>query len=60
MRDSGMKKVLHLRDGDSERGSGMQEGTETRLGGAQAKRGDCRGHNLTEEVRASIEEGNRA
>ena len=36
MRSSGMKRVLLLRDGTSERGSGMQEGT--RLGGAQVKR----------------------
>ena len=26
--------MLHLRDGDSERGSGMQEEARTRLGGA--------------------------
>ena len=38
MRDSGMKRVLRLRDGDSERGSGMQEETGTRLGGAQMRR----------------------
>ena len=35
---SEMKRVLRLRDGDSERGSGMQEGTRTGLGGAQVKR----------------------
>ena len=35
---SGMKRVLCLRDGDSERDSGIQEGTGTGLGGAQAKR----------------------
>ena len=38
VRDSGMKRVLCLRDGDSERSSGMQEGTRTGLGGAQVKR----------------------
>ena len=38
MRVSGMKRVLRLWDGDSERGSGMQERTRTRLGGAQVKR----------------------
>ena len=36
MRDSGMIRVLRLRDGDSERGSGIQGGTG--LGGAQVKR----------------------
>ena len=30
--------MLCLRDGDSERGSGMQEGTRIRLGGAQVRR----------------------
>ena len=38
VRDSGMKRVLCLRDGDSERGSGMQRETSTRLGGAQVRR----------------------
>ena len=38
MRDSGMKRVLHLRDGGSERGSGIQGETRTGLGGAQVKR----------------------
>ena len=38
MRNSGMRMVLRLRDGDPERGSGIQEGTRTRLGGAQARR----------------------
>ena len=38
VRDSGMKRVLSLRDEDSERGSGMQEGIGTRLGGAQIRR----------------------
>ena len=38
VQESGMKRVLHLRDGDSERGSGIQEGTGTRLGGAQMRR----------------------
>ena len=38
MRNSGMRKVLRLRDGDSEQGSGMQEGTGTGLGGALTKR----------------------
>ena len=36
--NSGMKRVLRLRDGDSERSSGMQKGTRTGLGGAQVKR----------------------
>ena len=58
--DSGMRRVLRLRDGDSERGSGIQEGTRTGLGGAQVKRGRLQGHNLAVRVRASIEEGNRA
>ena len=38
VRDSGMKRVLCLRDGDSERGSGIQGGQETGLGGAQMRR----------------------
>ena len=38
VRDSGMKRVLRFRDGDSERGSGIQEGTRTGLGGAQVRR----------------------
>ena len=38
VRESGMNRMLRLRDGDSERGSGMQEGTGTRLGGAQMRR----------------------
>ena len=38
VRDSGMKRVLRLRDGDSERGSGMQGRTRTGLGGAQTRR----------------------
>ena len=38
VQDSGMKRVLRLRDGDSERGSGMQRKTGTRLGGAQTRR----------------------
>ena len=38
MRDSGVRRVLRLRDRDSERGSGIQKGTKTGLGGAQAKR----------------------
>ena len=36
VRVSGMRRVLRLRDGDSERGSGMQEGT--RLGGTLVRR----------------------
>ena len=36
--DPGMKRMLRLRDGDSERDSGIQEGTGTRLGGAQVKK----------------------
>ena len=38
VRDSGMKRVLRLRDGDSERCSGIKRETRTRLGGAQVKR----------------------
>ena len=38
VQDSGMKRVLRLRDGDSERGSGIQQGTRTGLGGAQMRR----------------------
>ena len=38
VRNSGVKRVLRLRDGDSERGSGIQEGAGTGLGGAQVKR----------------------
>ena len=38
VRDSGMKRMLRLRDGDSERGSGIQGETRTRLGGAQLRR----------------------
>ena len=38
MRDSGMKRVLRFKDGDSGRGSGIQRGTRTRLGGAQMRR----------------------
>ena len=40
MRESGMKRVLRLRDGDSERGSGIQEETKTGLGGALMKKGN--------------------
>ena len=43
VRSSGMRRVVRLRDGDSERGSG--------------RRGRLQGHNLTVEVRAIIEEG---
>ena len=38
VRDSGMKRVLCLKDEDSEPGSGIQEETRTRLGGAQLRR----------------------
>ena len=38
MRNAGTRRMLRLRDGDSERGSGIQEGTGTRLGGAQVRR----------------------
>ena len=38
VRDSERKRVLRLRDGDLERGSGMQGETRTRLGGAQMRR----------------------
>ena len=38
VRSSGMKRMLRLRDGDSERGSGIQGGTRTGLGGAQVRR----------------------
>ena len=36
--DSGTRRVLCLKDGDSERGSGIQRKIETRLGGAQVRR----------------------
>ena len=36
--NSGMKRVLHLRDGDLEQGSGMQGDKGTKLGGAQMRR----------------------
>ena len=38
VRNAEVRRVLRLRDGDSERGSGMHEGTRTRLGGALMKR----------------------
>ena len=38
VRNAGMKRVLRLRDGDSERGSGMHKETRTELGGAQTRR----------------------
>ena len=38
MRDSGVREVLRLGDGDSERGSGIQEGTRTELEGALTRR----------------------
>ena len=38
VQDSGMRRVLRLKDEDSERGSVMQERTGTRLGGAQMRR----------------------
>ena len=38
VRVSEIKRVLRLRDGDSERGSGMQKETRTTLGGAQMRR----------------------
>ena len=38
VRNSGMRRVLRLRDGDSERGSGMQEETRTGLGETQMRR----------------------
>ena len=38
MRNSGMRRVLRLRDGDSERGSGIQRRAGTRLGGTLVKR----------------------
>ena len=38
VRESGVKRVLRLRGGDSERGSVMQKGTRTGLGGAPMRR----------------------
>ena len=38
VRNAGMKRVLRLKDGDSERGSVMQGEQETGLGGAQMRR----------------------
>ena len=38
VRNAEMKRVLRLRDGDSERGSVIQGERKTRLGGAQVKR----------------------
>ena len=38
VRNSGMRRVLRLRDGDSEQGSGIKRGIRTRLGGAQMRR----------------------
>ena len=38
VRDLGMRKMLRLRGGDLEQGSGIQEETRTRLGGAQVRR----------------------
>ena len=38
VRDSKMKRVLRLRDGDSERGSVMHRRAGTGLGGAQVRR----------------------
>ena len=38
VRNAGMKRVLRLRDGDSEWGSGMQRRTRTELGGAPTRR----------------------
>ena len=40
VQNSGMRRVLHLRDGDSERGSGIQRG----------KRLDWEGHKGEEEI----------
>jgi hypothetical protein len=50
-RSSGMKRVLCLRDGDSERGSGIQGDKGLNWRGTEEKR-RLQGHNLIEEVRA--------
>ena len=59
VQNSGMRRVLRFRDGDSERGSGIQEEVRTRLGGAQMGRVTA-GAQPDRGVRASIEKGNRA
>ena len=51
VRDSGMRRVLRLRDGDSEQGSGMQGEARTELGGAQA-RGEIEHKALLPQVQA--------
>ena len=38
VRESGMRRALRLKDGDSEQGSVIQEGTRTGLGGTQTRR----------------------
>ena len=40
VRDSGMKRVLHLRDGDSERGSGIQRGNKDWIGRGTNEKGN--------------------
>ena len=40
VRDSGMKRVLRLRDGDSEQGSGMQERQELNWEGHRNETGN--------------------
>ena len=50
VRDTGMRRGLHLRDGDSERGSGMQEETRTRFGRDTNEKGRLQGHYLAEEA----------
>ena len=49
-RDSGIERMLRLRGGTQSEALACKRGQGL----------DCRGHNLTREVRASIEKGNRA
>ena len=43
VQDSGMKRVLCLKDGDSERGSGIQRRDKDWIGRGTSEEGDCRG-----------------
>ena len=40
VQDSGMRRVLRLKDEDSERGSGMQEGTRDWIGRGTNEKGN--------------------
>ena len=60
VREKGIKRVLRLRDGDSERGSGIQEGARTGLGGAQVRRATAGAQPDRRRQEAIIEKGNRA